>query len=875
MSSIVNYGGAKLDPTTVEVLVTALAVAAMPVEYAQVVADLRKERRPSLDMLVQRTAHFYVNVVQQSLVPSSGIVGGTVDEETVAVVRALVADRRRQNEEKKFNDGRKLVCPTCSGMHSAEKCWIVNLAGMEEFIKLNPMKAKAARENYARRLKKIAAKKTPEAAVTATVAEATSSSTATKRRTEVSAEELWSLEDREEVPVACSAVVTVGDQKVLCTGEGLEGTRVCGVVNRGEEDEERVQEEYSVRASGGDVCAATALDADRELHLDSMAAKSIFNDLSMFEGAQVRASEAVAFKVMTGEVTTSRGGGYGSIAVWNRVTKKVDVLRVEAQYVPESPFNPVSAVSLEDKFGRYAQFDDRTLKNKVGWCEYEMIRKGKVYVLPEVTVEAALPVVEHEQEERSPVRDRYNWKFTEFEKWNEERGPCHVDLCADENNCQVQEFYSLADSVFSHCLRDGTSMVAAPKRPSQTADKGRVPKAVRKEVEKRQVSVRMGQLTFTDHEAENIDALEDYRKMAKATGRVFLEEATRVEQVVYDLDVLVLHSDNDSTIVSGKAKHEIAGKGEGGEWHRAEDDVTVPTREQCHGGKFEQAPTDEGEGYDGDCWAACDYVAAGDETRCVCDKQAVQGGTCQEKQKVVRSGMVRFDEHMDRYGQLVMSWDPSMVRPLKSLYDCERLDGKFVSAFTGGASIILELCAYVEPKGDEFIGVVKLSSAGGGWFWTPVSVFLEAQVGHLTFLFALCEQVTVNSFYPLFEKVEVQEEVRFANRHVALAAREEKVTGLPLGATEPKGWVQLLKAPRYHISTSAPARQELLFEEKYVTRVFGLSVHKTLVTRQRMFLVSERHSTAKADESTGLSKTGAVSRCSMARWRATYVKRRT
>ncbi|KAK3272624.1 hypothetical protein CYMTET_19093 [Cymbomonas tetramitiformis] len=107
MSSVANYGGARLDPRTVVVLMTALAVAAMPVDYAQVVADLSKERRPSLDMFVQRSEHFYVDVVQQSLVSSSGIVGATVDAETVAVARALVTvDRRRQTEEKKVNDGK-------------------------------------------------------------------------------------------------------------------------------------------------------------------------------------------------------------------------------------------------------------------------------------------------------------------------------------------------------------------------------------------------------------------------------------------------------------------------------------------------------------------------------------------------------------------------------------------------------------------------------------------------------------------------------------------------------------------------------------------------------------------------------------------------
>ncbi|KAK3290020.1 hypothetical protein CYMTET_2561 [Cymbomonas tetramitiformis] len=1081
MCSVANYGGAKLDPTTVEVLVTALAVAAMPIEYSQVVADISKERRPSFDMLMQRSEYFYVNVVQQSAVHSSSIVGATVDEETVAVARALVADRRRQSEEKRFNDGKKLICPTCSGVHSAEKCWISNPAGMEEFIKLNPAKEKGVRENYARRLKKIAAKKSPDA-VAATVENGPSSSSARSRRTEVSAEELWSLENHEEVHVACPVVATVANQKVVYTGEVLEDTWVYGVYDRDKENDALVQNEYyedSVHEE--DLCAATVVDSERELYFDSMATRSIFNDLSMFEGAQVNASSAVAFKVMAGEVTTSRGGGRGYITLWNRVTKKADVLLVEAQYVPESPFNLVSAVSLEDKYGLYAQFGDRVLKDKKNLFEYDVCRKGNVYVLPEVVVqEAALPGVECGKKKSSPVRDKCNWKFTEFQRWNIEKGPFHLDMCADEHNRQVSEYYSLVNSVFLHCLTgrsfwgnppyddmfierlltkilmdfpkdpvntkfmlvvpykpnaawwslttkfeelhvyskgsvifsartdqcynvseleesepgrvfiQGTPwpvvvlyldqyvvprvdvkvvahlrlghacdkyvevmdlqgldlgvnseelrnsdvlscsvncmacQVAAPKRPSQTTDRGRVPKSVRKVVDKREVSVKMGQLTFTDHggpfvtstkgyrgytihvddfsdvchfyvwkqKLEYVDALEDYRKMVRATGRVFLEEETRVEQVVYDLDVLVLHSDNDSTIVSGKTKkycednaivqrttspylHENNARAEtmnkflhtkaramlataglpATMWPLAMRHAVYLINRLCKAGLGMQSSLQVlNQKYDLSvlrvfgCRAyafidaslrskladrATPLIYVGHEER-----STAYLLYSQDKEKVVRSGMVRFDERVDLYGKLVMSWDPSMLTPLRSLYDCEALDGNFVTAFGGTATVILELRAYVEPKGDEFTGVVKLKSAGGRTFWTPVSVFLEARVEHLELLFEFRVKLSVNSFYPLFEKVVLQQSgggeweaavvcataredhvlpyqvilerhagvsgsavdvcearVRFENRHVALAAREEKLTGLPVGVTEPKGWVQLLKGP--------------------------------------------------------------------------------
>ncbi|KAK3244364.1 hypothetical protein CYMTET_46018 [Cymbomonas tetramitiformis] len=369
----------------------------------------------------------------------------------------------------------------------------------------------------------------------------------------------------------------------------------------------------------------------------------------------------------------------------------------------------------------------------------------------------------------------------------------------------------------------------------------------------------MGQLTFTDHggpivtstkgyrgytihvddysdvchfhvwkqKLEYVDALEDYRKMVKATGRVFLEEDTSVEQVVYDLDVLVLHSDNDSTIVSGKAKK------------YCEDNAIVQrtTSPYLHENNARAETMNNLRSKLAD--RATPLIYVGHEER-----STAYLLYSPDKEKVVRSGMVRFDERVDQYGQLVMSWDPSMLTPLRSLYDCESLDGNFVSAFVGTATIILDLRAYVVQKGDEFTGVVKLNSAGGGSFWTPVSAFLEARMEHLALLFEYCAQWTVNSFYPLFEKVTVQRgelngrqqlneweaavvcataredhvlpyqvilerhagvrgsaidvgeaRVRFETRHVALVAQEEKVTGLPVGVTEPKGWVQLVNGP--------------------------------------------------------------------------------
>eukprot|EP00854_Cymbomonas_tetramitiformis_P034065 gene34065-biopygen9256 len=126
--------------------------------------------------------------------------------------------------------------------------------------------------------------------------------------------------------------------------------------------------------------------------------------------------------------------------------------------------------------------------------------------------------------------------------------------------------------------------VSKVTRPSQTMDRGRVPKLVRKTVEKRQASTRLGQLTFTDHggpfqislggsrgytihvddysglgciyfwkrKLEYLPALHLYRDLVRTTGRAILGEDLRVEELVYDLDLLVIQSDNDSTIIAGQ-----------------------------------------------------------------------------------------------------------------------------------------------------------------------------------------------------------------------------------------------------------------------------------------------------------------------------------
>lgn len=84
---------------------------------------------------------------------------------------------------------------------------------------------------------------------------------------------------------------------------------------------------------------------------------------------------------------------------------------------------------------------------------------------------------------------------------------------------------------------------------------------------------------------------------------------------------------------------------------------------------------------------------------------------CTVRNKVVHSGMVRFDERVNDRGKLVLSWDPSVVVPLGSLYDCVRLDAPYFEKFTGSPTVVHDIAVYALPDFNEFTGVVKLASS--------------------------------------------------------------------------------------------------------------------------------------------------------------------
>eukprot|EP00854_Cymbomonas_tetramitiformis_P022753 gene22753-biopygen23521 len=570
-SYICRYGGERLDWRTIEVVALAFAVSALLNEYATVVADLGREAKPTFDLLLQRSDFFYVNVLQEKN-PLRDYAAPAEDIDTAAVAKGLLGDRRRQAEERKVNEAKHLICAVCSGGHSSESCWLMYPQKMEEFIKNNPAKESLCRERLAKRKKRMPASKSGEVIEKAAAAV----SSLTEKMTDV---EIWEAEEHDEVPCACVALQNCGGQPGVYTGDVLHDSWVYEVA-QSEGDLADLQRELAFQPSM--VASTVDVVQRRVLHYDSMAMRVVLNDLTFFEGGTVCAEKAVQFKVMAGEVTESKGAGVALISLWNYATGEVDVLSVEAQYVPDSPFNLMSAVCLEDKYGLYGQLLHRELVSTSGRSRYKLVRDGKIFILPEtVATEAACPTVQHKI-----FRDVVNWKFTDFPRWNAEKGLFTVDMCADKHNTQLSEFYSVEDSVFDHtlagrsfyanmlyvdtfifenlhglCEGPGTHQVPAGASsqascclliftdhsgPFQISLGG-----------SRGCTIHvddfsgLGCIYFWGRKLEYLSALQLYRDLVRSTGRAILGEDLRVEELVYDVDLLVLKSDNNSKIIAG------------------------------------------------------------------------------------------------------------------------------------------------------------------------------------------------------------------------------------------------------------------------------------------------------------------------------------
>ncbi|KAK3256874.1 hypothetical protein CYMTET_34017 [Cymbomonas tetramitiformis] len=154
---------------------------------------------------------------------------------------------------------------------------------------------------------------------------------------------------------------------------------------------------------------------------------------------------------MGNTVTGSKSSGYRKLFLRNLKIGGVDEVVIEAQFVPDSPFNRVSAIRFEDTLGLYAQMRDRILVSDTqGQPVYDIVRQGQEFILPEAAQSVACPA------QSRPMHDRINWQFSseEFKKYDEQRGPFTVDTCADKHNVQggMEEYHSVEDSVCDHVL---------------------------------------------------------------------------------------------------------------------------------------------------------------------------------------------------------------------------------------------------------------------------------------------------------------------------------------------------------------------------------------------------------------------------------------
>ncbi|KAK3236283.1 hypothetical protein CYMTET_53565 [Cymbomonas tetramitiformis] len=155
---------------------------------------LGRGRAPSFNLLQQRCDYYFVNVLQQ-----------THTTDVAAAAKGVLADRRRQLEQKNANDAKKLVCAVCSGSHPSESCWIMRPGLMEEYIKEHPDREKNTRRLYASKKKRLARDKT-ETDKTDTACAAISVSSSAKMT-----DEIWDAEEHDKVPCACPAVQHCAD----------------------------------------------------------------------------------------------------------------------------------------------------------------------------------------------------------------------------------------------------------------------------------------------------------------------------------------------------------------------------------------------------------------------------------------------------------------------------------------------------------------------------------------------------------------------------------------------------------------------------------------------------------------------------------------
>ncbi|KAK3256629.1 hypothetical protein CYMTET_34246 [Cymbomonas tetramitiformis] len=209
-----------------------------------------------------------------------------------------------------------------------------------------------------------------------------------------------------------------------------------------------------------------------------------------------------------------------------------------------------------------------------------------------------------------------------------------------------------------------------------------------------------------------------------------------------------------------------------------------------------------------------------------------------ESGKIVKSGMVRFHEAVDKLGKVVTTWDPSAVAPLSTNFMVTMLDEAYHDTLPSGLEDgILDVGAYLPDESDEILAVLKVK-AGDVTCWVSLRDYLDGQPKHMAAVRSAVQTGDLNVDYPLFTEVMADAgrekleagiicaravgpssfpycvmlltnfthidlplgKVHFPPEHTCLAAVVKVCAGdsvdvLPPGVTEPKGVKQAMGAP--------------------------------------------------------------------------------
>ncbi|KAK3249787.1 hypothetical protein CYMTET_40804 [Cymbomonas tetramitiformis] len=259
----------------------------------------------------------------------------------------------------------------------------------------------------------------------------------------------------------------------------------------------------------------------RVLHYDSMATRNVINDLCFFEGGTVRAEEAVNFKVMAGEVTASKGAGvkkvFRDVVNW----KFADFQRWNAE---KGPF----AVDMEHtKFllvlPHRPNADWWGLTKKLE--ELETYSKGTVIF--SASKDQCYRVDEVTESEPGRVRTQGTpWPVTVFYLDQFTVGRVDAKVLAHLRLGHICDRYILVMDM-------------------QGVDFG----VSSEELHASEVT-QCSEQCMSCQVSKYLIALQAYRDVVRTTGRAILGGDLDVEEIVYDLDLLVLQSDNDSTIIA-------------------------------------------------------------------------------------------------------------------------------------------------------------------------------------------------------------------------------------------------------------------------------------------------------------------------------------